>query len=144
MENKGIVIGCWAAVAAAGGYLLFGPAPGDGDSEAKIEKTVQTYVHAFVKGDGELACDQLTETARSAVASVAGSVGAKGCPAAFERTREIGGPTVVDAARKIKVHKVRINGATASVELRAGSQDSVAQLEHVGEKTWKISSLPKG
>ena len=34
------------------------------------------------------------------------------------------------------------NGGTASVELRAGSQDSVAQLEHVG-KDWKISSLPK-
>jgi hypothetical protein len=73
---------------------------------------------------------------------MAGSVGAKGCPAAFERTREIGGPTVVDAARKIEVRKVRIKGGTASVELRAGSQDSVAQLEHTG-KTWKISTLPK-
>ncbi len=142
MENKGIVIACWAAVAVAGGYMVFGPTPGDGDTEAEIEKTFDAYVSAFVKGDGEKACGQLTEAARAAVASMAGSVGAKGCPAAFERTREIGGPTVVDAARKIKVRKVRIKGGTASVELRAGSQDSVAQLEHTG-KTWKISSLPK-
>ncbi len=142
MENKAIVIACWAAVAGAGGYLFFGPAPNEGNAEAEIEKAVQTYVNAFAQGDGEKACDQLTEAARAAVAAMAGSVGGKGCPAAFVRTREIGGPKVVEAARRIKVHKVRIKGGTASVELRAGSQDSVAQMENVGD-TWKISSLPK-
>ena len=45
-----------------------------------------TYVRAFVKGDGEQACAQLTEAARAPSSSMAGSVGAKGCPAAFERT----------------------------------------------------------
>lgn len=142
MQNKGIVIACWGAVAAAGGFLLFGPAPQEGNSEAEIEKAVQTYVRAFVDGDGKAACDQLTDQARQAVTGMSRTVGAKGCADAFERTREIGGPEVVQAARRIKVHKVRINGGTASVELRAGSQDSIAQLEHVGDH-WKISSLPK-
>ena len=142
MENKGIVIACWAAVAGAGGFLFFGPAPTSGNSEAKIEKAVESYVQAFVKGDGKAACAQLTDGARDAVAGMSGRVGAKSCADAFVRTRELGGAKVVATARKIKVHKVRINGGTATVELRAGSQDSVAQLEHVGED-WKISSLPK-
>ena len=142
MQNKGIVIACWTAVAGAGGYLLFGPAPTDGNSKAEIKKSVQTYVGAFVKGDGEAACAELTDQARQAVAGMSGTIGAKGCPDAFELTREIGGDGVVQAARRIKVHKIRIEGATASVELRAGSQDSVAKLEQVG-KDWKISSLPK-
>jgi hypothetical protein len=143
MQNKRIVIGCWAAVAAAGGYMLFGPAPRSGDSEAEIEKTVQTYVSAFVRGDDRTACDQLTSGARDAVAGVSARIGAKGCEQAFRRTRELGGDEVVRAARRIKVHKVRVNGATGTVELRAGSQDSVAQVEQVGD-AWKISSLPKG
>lgn len=142
MENKGIVIGCWAAVAAAGGYLLFGPPPREGNSEAEIEKTVETYVSAFARGDGARACGLLTDSARQAVTGMSASIGAKGCPQAFERTREMGGDAVVQAARRIKVRKVRINGGTASVELRAGSQDSVAQLELVND-SWKISSLPK-
>jgi len=142
MENKGIVIACWTAVAAAGGYLLLGPAPHEGNSEAEIQRTIKTYVGAFAKGDGEKACAMLTDQARQAVTGMSGSVGAKACPQAFERTREIGGDSVVQAARRIKVRKVRLNGGTATVELRAGSQDSVAQLEHVGD-TWKISSLPK-
>ena len=142
MENKGIVIGCWAAVAAAGGFMLFGAAPDEGNSEAEIKKSMQSYLNAFVRGDGDKACEQLTDTARSAVTSMSGTVGAKTCAEAFVRTRDLGGPKVVDAVRRIKVHKVRIDGGTASVELRAGSQDSVAQLEHVG-KGWKISSLPK-
>jgi hypothetical protein len=142
MENKGIVIGCWAAVAAAGGYMFLGTGQNKADSEKKVEVAMESYLHAFVKGDDKKACDSLTEAARAAVSSMAGTVGAKGCPAAFAKTREIGGPKVIEAARQIKVHKVRINGGTASVELRSGSQDSVAQLEHVGDG-WKIASLPK-
>jgi hypothetical protein len=142
MENKGIVIACWTAVAAAGGYLVFGPAPHEGNSEAEIKKTVKTYVSAFAQGDGEKACAQLTDTARQAVAGVSGNVGAKSCPQAFERTREIGGKSVIEAARRIQVRKVRLDGGTATVELRAGTQDSVAQLEQVGSG-WKISTLPK-
>ena len=137
-----MVIACWTAVAAAGGFLFFGPAPNAGNSEAEIEKAVESYVQAFVKGDGKAACEQLTDGARDAVAGMSGRVGGKGCADAFVRTRELGGDKVVEAARRIKVHKVRINGGTATVELRAGPQDSVAQLENVGED-WKISSLPK-
>ena len=143
MQNKRIVIACWSAVAAAGGFMVFVPTPGAGDSEAEVEKTVETYIGAFARGDGKAACDLLTDGARQAVAGVSSRVGAEDCVQAFKRTRELGGAQVVRTARRIKVRKVRIDGATATVELRAGPQDSVAQLEHVGD-SWKISSLPKG
>jgi hypothetical protein len=143
VQNKGIVIACFAAVVAACAWMLFVTPPGAGNAEADVEKAFESYVQAFARGDGQGACDALTEEARAAVKSLAGSVGARDCADAFQRTLEIGGDEVTKAARRIKVHKVRINGGAATVELRSGSQDSIAQLEWVGD-TWKISSLPRG
>lgn len=136
------VIACWVAVAAACAFLLFGPAPGAVDNDAAVKKTMNSYVRAFVKGDDKAACDQLTDSAKRAVLTMAEQIGARSCPGAFKRTREIGGKKVAEITRKIEVHKVRVKGNTASVELRVGSQDSVAELEKIGDH-WKISSLPR-
>lgn len=143
MQNKPIVIACFVAVLAACGFLLFGPAPGKRDHKADIEKTMKSYVGAFASGDGKAACEQLTDAAREAVKKLSGRVGARDCADAMVRTREIGGREVTDAARRIKVHKVRIKSGVATVELRAGDQDSLATFEKVGED-WKIASLPTG
>lgn len=133
---------CWALVALAGGYMLFGPTPGGGNQEGAVKKTVDSYVHAFAKGDGKTACDALTDSAREAVVALAKRIGAADCPSAMEKTRQIGGSEVRAIARKIRVRKVDVDGGRARVTLRAAGQDSIAELERT-EKGWKISSLPK-
>jgi len=143
MQNKPFVIACFLAVAVSCGFLLFQPTLPEPDHEAEIEKTMSTYVNAFVSGDGRAACDQLTDAARAAVKKVAGEVGARDCPDAMVRTREIGGRAVTGAGRRIQVHKVRVDSGVATVELHGGDQDSLATFEQVGDD-WKIASLPRG
>jgi hypothetical protein len=139
--NRGVIF-CWALVAAACGFMLFGPTPGGGNQEAAVKKTVDTYVRAFAAGRGQAACDALTEAARTAVVGLSKSIGATDCPSAMEKTRQIGGDEVRAIARKIQVRKVDVDGGRARVTLRAAGQDSIAELERT-EKGWKISSLPK-
>jgi hypothetical protein len=134
---------CWALVALAGGYMLFGPTPGEGSQEGAVKATVDSYVRAFASGDGKAACDKLTDSAREAVVGLGKRMGAGDCPSAMKRTHEIGGSKVRAIAKKIRVRKVDIDHGRARVTLRAAGQDSVAELERT-EKGWKISSLPKG
>ena len=139
--HKGVIF-CWALVALASGYLLFGPTPGGGNQEAAVKKAVDGYVSAFARGDGKVACESLTSAARDAVVGMAGRVGATDCPSAMQKTRQIGGAEVRKVAKQIRVRKVDVHGGTAKVTLRASGQDSVAELERVGDD-WKISSLPR-
>ena len=138
--HKGVIF-CWTLVALAAGYLLFGPAPGSGDQEPAVKKTVDSYVRAFAAGNGDLACDQLTDAAHDAVVGMAKAIGAEDCPSAMEKTRQIGGDEVRSIAKKIRVRKIDVDGGRAKVTLRASGQDSIAELERT-EKGWKISSLP--
>ena len=133
---------CWALVALAGGFMLFGPTPGGGNQETAVKKTVDSYVHAFASGDGKAACAALTDAARDAVVGMAGRIGATDCPSAMKKTREIGGSDVRSVAKKIRVGKIDVKGRTARVTLRAAGQDSIAELERDGDG-WKISSLPR-
>jgi hypothetical protein len=119
-----------------------GPGGGGGDERAAVRKTVDTYVAAFVKGDGRAVCDQLTETARYAVIVAAAGVGGSDCVTAVEQSYKLAGPKVIQLVRKIHVGRVDVKGKTARVMLRAGDQDSIAELEKVGGG-WKIASLPR-
>ena len=139
--NRGAIF-CFGMVALACAWMLFVPAPGQGNQEEAVKSAVDSYVQAFASGDGKAACDQLNEAARQAVTGMSVKIGAKDCPSAMEKTRQIGGSQVRAIARKIRVRKVDVKGSTARVTLRAAGQDSVAELEKVGSK-WKISSLPK-
>jgi hypothetical protein len=107
-----------------------------------VKRTVDTYVRAFATGKGDLACDQLTESAREAVVGLGEAIGARDCASAMEKTRAIGGDEVRAIATQIRVRKVDVDGGRARVTLRAAGQDSVAELERT-EKGWKISSLPQ-
>ena len=139
--NKAVIL-CWALVALACGFLVFGPTPGGGDQDTAVKATVDGYVRAFAAGNGKAACDSLTDSAQQAVAGLGKKIGAKDCPSAMEKTRQIGGSEVRAIAKKIRVRKVDVDGGRAKVTLRAAGQDSIAELERT-EKGWKISSLPK-
>jgi hypothetical protein len=139
--HKGAIF-CWVLVALAAGWLVFGPAPGGGNQEMAVKTAVDTYVRAFANGDGEEACEQLTDSARQAVEGMAKRIGATDCPTAMVKTRAIGGNGVKAIAQKIRVRKVDVDGGRAKVTLRSSGDDAVAELERT-EKGWKISSLPK-
>lgn len=123
-------------------WMFVGPGPSEPDQSGKVKATVDSYVRAFARGDGKVACEQLSDSARDAVVGMSGRIGATDCPSAMEKTRAIGGDQVRSIAKQVRVRKVDVNGATARVTLRAAGQDSIAELERVG-KDWKISSLPK-
>jgi hypothetical protein len=139
--NKAVIL-CWAIVALACGFMLFGPTPGGSNQDAAVKATVDGYVRAFAAGKGDAACAALTDAAREAVAGMGKKIGAPDCPSAMEKTRQIGGSEVRSIAKQIRVRKVDVDGGRATVTLRAAGEDSVAELERT-EKGWKISTLPK-
>jgi hypothetical protein len=140
--QKRILIVCALVTIASMSWMAFGGNSSKVDDERQVKAAVDAYVAAFVRGDGRAACDHLTDTARTAVIATAAKVGAVSCPQVFEKTRKLGGAKVRAVAGKIRVRKVDIDGKRAKVTLRAAGEDSVAELDKVGDK-WKISSMPK-
>jgi hypothetical protein len=136
-----ILWACALVTACSIGWMIWAPNTHKSEDRAAAKAAVETYIAAFVKGDGNAACDRLTNNAREAVISVAGRVGAASCPDAFERTRKLGGREVRSVARKIRVTKVDLTKGRAKVTLTSAGQDSIAELQKEDGK-WKIASLP--
>jgi hypothetical protein len=137
-----ILWACALVTAASIGWMVWAPNTHKAEERAAAKAAVETYIAAFVRGDGNAACDRLTNTAREAVINAAGRVGAASCPDAFERTRRLGGREVRGVARKIRVTKVQITKGRAKVTLNSAGVDSIAEVEKEGGK-WKIASLPQ-
>jgi hypothetical protein len=137
-----ILWACVAVTAASMAWMVWAPNTSKAEERKAVEKTVRSYVNAFVKADGKTACSFLTKDARSAVVNAAGKVGASDCPAAFERTAKLGGRKVLAVASQIRVRKIDVKGGSAKVTLRAAGQDSVADLQKISGK-WRIATLPK-
>jgi ketosteroid isomerase-like protein len=115
---------------------------GECNDQEAARTAVDSYLKAFSRGDGEEACDLLTETARDYVTGMAGTVGAKDCPGAFERVRKVVGKTARNVSHDTKIKMVDIQGTKAKVTMTSRAGDAIADLEKVGDE-WKISSLPK-
>jgi hypothetical protein len=124
------------------GWMVWAPNTHKAEEKTAAKAAVETYIAAFVRGDGNTACDRLTNSAREAVINAAGRVGAASCPDAFERTRRLGGREVTGVARKIRVIKVSIANGRAKVTLNSAGVDSIAEVEKEAGK-WKIATLPK-
>jgi hypothetical protein len=137
-----ILWACAFVTAASIGWMVWAPNSQKAEDKTAAKAAVETYIAAFVKGDGNAACDRLTNTAREAVIAVAGRVGAASCPDAFERTRRLGGRDVRSVARKIRVTKVQMTKGRAKVTLNTAGRESIAEVEKEGGK-WKIATLPK-
>ncbi|MEA2445350.1 MAG: hypothetical protein QOJ12_2642 [Thermoleophilales bacterium] len=137
-----ILWACVLVTAASIGWMVWAPNTHKAEDRAAAKTAVETYIAAFVRGDGYTACNGLTNTAREAVINAAGRVGAASCPDAFEKTRKLGGREVTGVARKIRVTNVSIANGRAKVTLNSAGLDSVAEVEKEGGK-WKIASLPK-
>ncbi len=122
--------GHWAVIAT----LVLGVAGCGGSDEDDIKTTVKDFFGALADRDGDKACDLLVKAAKTgaAGANCAQTVTRAATQAVPENRRE--------AARKIEVHKVQINGdnATASAKGPRGER-TLALKKEDGE--WRLASL---
>lgn len=115
---------------------------GKSDSEAAGDVVV-AYLDAFATGDGEKACDLLSEETRKVIVPRVGRrIRARDCPAAVAALRARLSLTQADALERAKVGRVRIRGDVADVRFRAGALRGAAQLRKEGDD-WRISLLPR-
>ena len=112
------------------------------DSETPGE-TVTAYLKAFGAGEGEEACDRLTEETRRVIAPrVAEKLGGKSCPDAVRALRGRLTASQADAFKEATATRVKVKGETAEVRFRAGQARGVAKLRKADDG-WKISLLPQ-
>jgi len=115
---------------------------GKSDSEAAGDAVV-SYLKAFAAGDGEKACDRLTdETKKVIVPQVGRKVGARDCPAAIKALRTRLTVPQVDGFKRATATRVKVRGDVAEVRFRAGPLRGAAELRKAGGN-WKISLLPR-
>ncbi len=111
---------------------------------AAVADTVTTYLRTYGAGDGEAACDGLTEETRRVIAPrVAEKLGGRNCPDAVRALQARLTASQADAFKQATVTRVDVKGDVAEVRFRAGQARGVAKL-HKAEDGWKISLLPQG
>lgn len=115
---------------------------GKSDEEAAAE-TVTAYLKAFGAGDGEDACERLTEETRRVIAPrVAEKLGGRDCPDAVRALGTRLPASLADAYQRATTSRVTVRGKMAEVQFRAGRARGVAELRKTGDG-WKISLLPQ-
>ena len=117
---------------------------GCGGSDADTPgDTVVSYLRAFGLGDGEVACDRLTEATERVIAPrVAEKLGGKDCPDAIRGLSDRLTVSQANGFKKATVTRVKERGKTADVRFRAGQARGVARLTK-GDDGWKISLVPE-
>ncbi|HKP91101.1 MAG TPA: nuclear transport factor 2 family protein [Thermoleophilaceae bacterium] len=112
------------------------------DPEDAVRSTVQAYLDSFVKGDAEKTCSLMTaDTRREFVRGARSLTPTNDCATATVAVRAAAGRKAIDALRDAKISRVRIQGTTASVRLKASSGQSLATLTREGGE-WRVSSAP--
>ena len=115
---------------------------GKSDEEAAAD-TVTAYLKAFGAGDGEGACERLTEETRRLIAPrVAEKFGGRECPDAVRALTARLPASHANAFQRATTPRVAVKGETAEVRFRAGRVRGVAGLRKTGDG-WKISLLPQ-
>jgi len=111
-----------------------------GGNGAGPEGTVKTYLKAFADGNGKQACDQLTGDAKRQALDYAATnlpeLNATSCEDALTAIAKNLGGDEKGLLRDAEISKTTINGSSATVSLKAGSND--AELTKTGGR-WYIS-----
>ena len=112
------------------------PAAGCGKSEEdKARATVEDYLEAISKGDGDKACDLVSSRTRKRIESS----GTRTCPETFKSLNQGPGKAVLGAFKDAEVKDVKVNGdrATADIELRGLKRKTNLRKE---DGDWKLDS----
>lgn len=115
---------------------------GKSESESAAE-TVTTYLKAFGAGDGEEACERLTDETKRVIASrVAERFGGSDCPDAIHGLRTRLSASQADAFEEATATRIKVRGDVADVRFKAGRARGLAKLRKAGDE-WRISLLPQ-
>lgn len=122
------------------GAALAGCRQSDGETPGE---TVTGYLKAFGAGDGDEACDRLSDETRQVIAPrVAEKLGGTSCPDAIRSLRDRVSASQAAAFERAAATRVKETGETADVSFRAGSQRGVARLRKTDDG-WKITLVPQ-
>ncbi len=102
--------------------------------EEQVAETVKRFYRATAEGDGEEACDQLTDSAR-------GAAGPGQCEAAIEQMGAIGGPATKRRFEAVAVRGTEVRGKQATTNAVLAGQTPVALRLRQVDGVWKLESL---
>jgi hypothetical protein len=130
-------------VAAVVALALAGCGGGDeAPSSGEVDDVVADYAHAFGGGDGERACELLTDEARDAfVKRVSSVVGTTDCAEAMAKLQSFAGPTITGPFEDATVEDVEVDGDRATADLVADGHTEEVTLESV-DGDWLLTRAP--
>ncbi len=102
--------------------------------EEQVAETVKRFYRATAEGDGEEACDQLTDSARQAA-------GPGQCEAAIEQLGELGGAATKRRFEAVAVRGTEVRGKQATTKAVVAGQSPVALRLRQVDGVWKLESL---
>lgn len=102
--------------------------------EEQVAETVKRFYRATAEGDGEEACDQLTDSAREAA-------GPGQCEAAIEQLGELGGAATRRRFEAVAVRGTEVQGKQARTSAVLAGQSPVALRLRQVDGVWKLESL---
>lgn len=115
---------------------------GCGSSGSDPAGVVQTYLHAFVNGDGQTACKKFTQQVATQLAQDAQQAGlGSTCAELITKGRNSLVGQQLQGLRRARVTAVSETGNTATVQVNANSRTVTVRLVKSGG-TWLINQIP--
>jgi hypothetical protein len=102
--------------------------------EEQVAETVKRFYRATAEGDGEEACDQLTDSAR-------GAAGPGQCEAAIEQVGQLGGTATRRRFETVAVRGTRVQDKEATTNAVLAGQSPVTLRLREVDGDWKLESL---
>lgn len=99
-----------------------------------MAETVKRFYRATAEGDGEEACDQLTDSAR-------GAAGPGQCEAAIEQVGQLGGTATRRRFETVAVRGTRVQDKEATTNAVLAGQSPVTLRLREVDGDWKLESL---
>jgi phage protein D len=118
--------------------LLFAAACGGGSEEDKAKSTVEDYLAAVVKGDGDKACSLVTDQTKKNIER-----GGRKCAETISALNKGPGRQVLKAFDDAKVENVKVTGDRATADIKVKSLTQKTNLRKEDGK-WKLDSTGVG
>ena len=113
-----------------------------GPSKDDAKTTVQDYLAAIVKNDGQKVCSLMAADTRAEfVTRMQLATNATQCPQAVEQRRKDTSSKAIAVLKQAKVTAVKVNGKRASVTVKSGRITTTTRLKAEGDH-WRVTGAP--
>jgi hypothetical protein len=111
---------------------------GGGSDKDKVKSTVEDYLAAVTKGDGNKACSLVTDQTKKNIER-----GGRKCPETISALNKGPGRQVLQAFKDAKVENVKVTGDRATADIKVKSLTQKTNLRKEGGN-WKLDSTGVG